>query len=520
MSELFSNKKLVNYFVLLETSIISITEVEKTKIPFVIRDYNSKSMNNFSPFITNCEDENIENNEKKQRDLKQKNKSIMKTIMNKNNIFDNQDLKKPNIKLFLDKAHVEVDYSLNYKYPEKDNDFDVNIESILQFLPYEHIYIISEYVILNDLNEKGKNPNISVSKEEKSDLKIERNLSHTTLEKKNKSEKKEKESVLKSESIKETEKSKNENFHQINHKYVVKYPHNLNLFMYYFPMCFTNEHGEFYYGHFLKVYEEEYIPSYETFGLVPKYLIFFSKNPYFCSFKTILEDIYINSVVNYSFNFKIEHLIDNLINKAYLPSNLNTQLSFSLCNKNYKFMNNPFHSEISLRLIFTYLSPDRIVNLYISLLMNSKIIIFYSQNEIFSPIILNLMTLLLPLKLSAYSMINNLNPMYIDLIDSPLSNLIIGINKKEFPKNELEEIYQKIYSKNIDLVYCDLDLNIVEISYNEEMRRPDVLPKSLISMIIEKIGKFSDIYDEDMKLLFKQVSDECLIFGCKNYLYF
>ena len=129
------------------------------------------------------------------------------------------------------------------------------------------------------------------------------------------------------------------------------------------------------------------------------------------------------------------------------------------------------------------------------------------------------MTLLLPLKLAAYSIINNLNPLYIDVIDSPLSSLIIGINKKEFPKNELEEIYQKIYSKNIDLVYCDLDLNIVEISYNEEMRRPDLLTKNLISLIIEKISKFSEIYDEDLKLLFKQVSDECLIYGCKQFLF-
>ena len=69
-----------------------------------------------------------------------------------------------------------------------------------------------------------------------------------------------------------------------------------SIFTSFFSFVFTNSNGGYYYGHFLKIYEEEHVKLINANALVPKYLVFFSVNPFFISFKSLLEEIYINSL--------------------------------------------------------------------------------------------------------------------------------------------------------------------------------------------------------------------------------
>lgn len=110
-----------------------------------------------------------------------------------------------------------------------------------------------------------------------------------------------------------------------------------------------------------------------------KYIGFLSTKPFFVSFKNLLEEIYIQSSLNEKKCFKYENILSILLYRIYLPKNPFTQVQFALNDKIYNFINNNFHSEISLKLLFTFLSPEKIVLLLIAFMMNSVVIFFHSK---------------------------------------------------------------------------------------------------------------------------------------------
>lgn len=110
-----------------------------------------------------------------------------------------------------------------------------------------------------------------------------------------------------------------------------------------------------------------------------KYIGLVSVNPFFVSFKKLLEEIYFQSTVNDQKCFKYENILNTLLYRIYLPKNPFTQVQFALNDKIYNFVNNKFHSEISLKLLFTFLSPEKVVLLIIAFMMNSVVIFFHSK---------------------------------------------------------------------------------------------------------------------------------------------
>ena len=464
MSELFSKTRLVDYFILLDTKITSIVEIEKQSIPLQTNNYNIDNINNFNYDSTKYNNPGrssttlITPNTNLVLNADSNYNSMMHQIVNSHKIQNNSV--KPMIKFNFDKLKVECKYDVNTKIPEVNykTPYELHLDSIWSYMPTEHIYTLNSYTLLGGTDDSGQ-----------------------------------KRQMISTNEI----------------------PQKMNIFTNFFSMIFTNINGGFYYGHFLRVYQEEYVTLLNTSALVPKYLILFSVNPFFISFKSLLEEIYINSISNFRFNFKSEKLLSCILFKSFLPIHPNTQFSFSLLTKNYNFTNNPFHSEVSLKLLFSVLTPDRVQLLFLALLMNSKIIIFHSHIELFCPLISCLMQILVPLQLT-YNIINNLNPLLIELLEAPSSNLIVGINKKEFSKSELEEVYQKIHSNTIDLVYCDLDTNQVIISYSEEIRKPGIIPTNLYQETLKKLEASSVTYDDDFKKFLFEVLDDNLLNGLKE----
>jgi hypothetical protein len=113
---------------------------------------------------------------------------------------------------------------------------------------------------------------------------------------------------------------------------------------------------------------------------VPKVLCFFSQNPFFVSFRYILDEIYTQSVVNDAKCFKVENMLSTLLYRMYLPKYETTQIQFALGDKMYRFSRDKcFNTEISLKLLFSYLTVERVVFLMIAFLMNSIIVFFHSE---------------------------------------------------------------------------------------------------------------------------------------------
>jgi hypothetical protein len=148
--------------------------------------------------------------------------------------------------------------------------------------------------------------------------------------------------------------------------------------------------GKYYYGFFLRIYEMIDLthPIYQSIKEIsnteiklfsPKYLSFISMNPFFVSFKNLLEEIYIQSTINDTKCFKFENILSVLLYRIYLPKYETTQLSFALNDKLYNFSRTPFQSEISIKLLFCYLTIEKIVLLFVAFLMNSIIVFFHSK---------------------------------------------------------------------------------------------------------------------------------------------
>jgi hypothetical protein len=152
--------------------------------------------------------------------------------------------------------------------------------------------------------------------------------------------------------------------------------------------------GKHYYGFFLKVYEEldQDHPIHQELKennnansqikvsiFSPKYLTFISYNPYFISFNHILYEIYIQSTLNDTKCYKVENIISTLLYRMYLPKYETTQLSWTLNDKIYTFSRNRLENEISFKLLFSYISIDKVVLLYVAFLLNSIVIFFHTK---------------------------------------------------------------------------------------------------------------------------------------------
>ncbi len=121
------------------------------------------------------------------------------------------------------------------------------------------------------------------------------------------------------------------------------------------------------------------ISNHEIEVYASKYIGVSSEYPFFVSFKKLLEEIYFQSTVNDQKCFKYENILNILLYRIYLPNNPFTQVQFALNDKIYNFVNNNFHSEISLQLLFTFLSPENVVLLIVAFMMNSDVIFFHSK---------------------------------------------------------------------------------------------------------------------------------------------
>lgn len=431
MSELFSSTRLIDYFLVINTEILSIQLHDS-----IISKYPLK-LNNFT------------------------NSNLTTT----NNTVITQ----------YDRYKVECKYKIKDKFPEKDykNTYEMNIDSIFKMINNEYCYHIPEINQRKLKKPIKKNSQLGNPIEESSQI--------------------------------------NYLFDYFSSKFPV--------FSKFFSMCFTNYNGSYYYGHFLRVYEEEYCSLLNLYILIPKYLIFFSENPFFISFKSLLEEIYINSITNHGICFKTEQLLSIVLFKSFLPKYEATQMSFSINSKNYTFTRNILHNEVSLKVLFTFLTVDNIVLLFLSLLMNSKVLIFYSQIEIICPIIQSLITILFPFSLG-YNIINSLHPTMIDILESPSSNIIIGINKLDFSKDEIDEVYHKIKNNLTDIVYCELDTNYVNINYNEDMRIPDMIPINYVTKLINNLinitsssaNQNSYSYDSEIVTYLKETNQDLFLF--------
>lgn len=151
----------------------------------------------------------------------------------------------------------------------------------------------------------------------------------------------------------------------------------------FFTLLFCNMNHDYYYAHVLRVYELTKIfisDDKEVEAYVPKYLCFTSRN-YFCiSFKHLLEEIYINSTISIDNKcYKIEHILNYIIYRMYLPKSVYTQLSFPLGKKNYLFYNNEFKSELSIKLLFYIFTYNEIIYILISLITEAKIILIHEN---------------------------------------------------------------------------------------------------------------------------------------------
>ena len=95
----------------------------------------------------------------------------------------------------------------------------------------------------------------------------------------------------------------------------------------------------------------------------PRYLAFFTQKPFFISFKFILQEIYEQSNKT-DIAIKIENILTAILFRMYLPKYETTQLHFVLNSRIYSIVNKLLYSEISLRLLFSILSIDKIVLIF------------------------------------------------------------------------------------------------------------------------------------------------------------
>ena len=201
----------------------------------------------------------------------------------------------------------------------------------------------------------------------------------------------------------------------------------------------------------------------------PKYICFVSRNPFFVSFRALLEEIYINSTKNGVKCFKVENILNILLYRIYLPSYHNFQISFCLSDKAYSFYNNIYKSEISYKILFNYLSIDNVLLIYFALLMNSVVVILHSDMEIIGIVLYIIKQFLLPLNLS-YSIVTNLSSDHLELLDFN-SGVVIGVYKNDY--SDLTVVMSE--SKN-NVIYVDIEENVLIADNNENIKEKIKIP--------------------------------------------
>ena len=274
----------------------------------------------------------------------------------------------------------------------------------------------------------------------------------------------------------------------------------------FFSLIFTNEYGYHYYGFFLKKYFPKNIKNNnsEITIYLSKYLSFFSQNPCFFSFKKLLNEIYIQSTLNNTKQYKIEEIINTLLFYLYLPKYNSIQLLFCLNENIYTFMNSHFNNEISFKLLFSYISPKNLVMIIISILMHSIIVIYHNNMELISPIIYSLFELIFPFS-NNYSVVSNLNDLA--LLQS-FSGAIFGIYSKNFKNiNDILEV------NNSNYIVLDLENDILNIEHNEYLLQ-EKFPVERIKKLITNLSEFSLISlnkkkkKKDLDSFFKKNNNE------------
>lgn len=263
---------------------------------------------------------------------------------------------------------------------------------------------------------------------------------------------------------------------------------------FFFTIWYINMEAKSYYGHILRVYEPEIATkgSETVEYYAPKYLCFFSQN-YFCiSFKNILEEIYRNSSINDKKCYKIENILNYVLYRIYLPKSISTQISFALGTRNFNFTNNDFKCEISIKLLFTVFTIRDLVLIFLSMMMESKILFLHdSRYDLVCPIIYCFMNLLFPL-IFTYNVVNNFNSSMLDLIDSP-SQTIYGVDKKSFEsidllKFRIEKLNEEEEGSRFVIVDLEKHDNCVNINYHKEMGSKN-LPKKRIDELVKVLSQ-------------------------------
>jgi len=273
----------------------------------------------------------------------------------------------------------------------------------------------------------------------------------------------------------------------------------------YFSMIFTNEIGEHYFGFFLKKYFPINIKDNIEIYL-SKYISFFSTKPFFISFKNLLTEIYNQSTINGIKCYKIENILNLLLNNILLPKYETTQLLFCINENIYNFNNSKFFHEISFNILFSSISIRNIVMIIISILMNSVIVLFHSNKETIGPIIYSLFELIFPFH-STYSIVCNLNPNNLEYLGS-FSGAIFGIYSKNF--NDLNQI---LNANNSNYVVLDVVNNKLYIENNEYLLQ-EKFPLSRIRKLIDDLSKIIDIFHFPNNSILNE--DNTLDYNIKN----
>lgn len=212
----------------------------------------------------------------------------------------------------------------------------------------------------------------------------------------------------------------------------------------------------------------------------PKYLCFLSRNPFFFSFRSLLEDIYANSIKNNTKCFKIESILNILLYRLYLPKSPSFQTNFCLGDKVFNFFNDINKSEISYKIIFNYLSIDNILLTYFAMMMNSVIVILHNDIETIGMLIYIFKQLFHPLEFT-YSVITNLTNEHLELLECN-HGLMVGVNKNDF--NDLRLVMNK-NSKNV--IYLDIDENILISEKNVNIKEKTKIPNEKMRIMNSKL---------------------------------
>ena len=96
--------------------------------------------------------------------------------------------------------------------------------------------------------------------------------------------------------------------------------------------------------------------------------------------------------------------------------------------------------------------------------------------------------------------INNLNPLLEDILESHVSPMIVGIYKNDF--SNLKDLYEKIASSGNNIIICDLDHNSLILTHNKEINKANKVPIKRVKELIDNIGNYSNVFDSKINVIF------------------